>query len=324
VTALLAAAPAAAGRKLPTTMGKVKVAEQYAPGDVAAPGCRLERRLGHGPFGEVWQAVTALPRRVALRIFRLDQYHRLVRPFRACRGLRALQHPHLLPYYRFWLKDADGQVVDDTQDVGGLGAPVELVAATALADSSLAEALAQQPAGLPVAALIGYLEEAARALDFLNQPHRLASGQTTAFSHRGLKPGNLLLAGGRVRVADFGLSYLLQVEEGWLNLWGKAYLAPEQILDWDQHHPQADQYSLAVTYYQLRTGRLPFATTDIVAVMQDIVMGKLDLTGVPAAERAVLERATSIFPADRFPGCLALIQELTQAVPQRPDSAALL
>src|SRR5262249_59381278 len=70
-----------------------------------------------------------------------------------------------------------------------------------LADTSLDEVLhlhqAQGLPGIPRDLLLGYLREAAEALDLLNIQHQL--------QHLDVKPRNLFLLANHVKVGDFGL-----------------------------------------------------------------------------------------------------------------------
>src|SRR5262249_39255279 len=128
------------------------------------------------------------------------------------------------------------------------------------------EAANQGLPGIPTAEVHGYLHEAAKGLDFLNdRQHSSGSGPATGaatekvvgIQHKDIKPENLMLVGGTVKVADFGLAKLL--EHTVTNVSGgltPAYAAPEffqgKATRW------SDQYCLAVTYCKLRGGRLPF------------------------------------------------------------------
>ena len=81
-----------------------------------------------------------------------------------------------------------------------------LVIVTELATSSL-KALFEQYrhsglAGIPRDELLSHLRDAADALDYICQQHSL--------QHLDVKPENLLLVGGRIKVADFGLVKNLQ------------------------------------------------------------------------------------------------------------------
>src|SRR5204863_10199087 len=91
------------------------------------------------------------------------------------------------------------------------------------------------------------------------------------------------------------------------------YAAPEmfnsKVTRW------SDQYSLAVTYYRLRTGQLPFPpgskANDIIKAH---VRGMLDLSRVAEAERGVMARATALKPEERYPNCLEMVEDLERAV----------
>jgi hypothetical protein len=81
-----------------------------------------------------------------------------------------------------------------------------------------------------------------------------------------------------------------------------------------QSSPHSDQYSLAVSYAELRRGRLPFAGTDMYSLMMDHIEGRAILDPLPDAEQRVLRKALAKDAADRYPNCLAFVQALEEAV----------
>src|SRR5205807_3850059 len=127
-----------------------------------------------------------------------------------------------------------------------------LILALELGEGTLMDRLKEVQAaglpGIPPAELLDHMRDAARGLDYLNG---------RGIQHRDVKPHNFLLVGGGVKVADFGLAKLLEhtltSNTGSLT---PAYAAPEFFKG--QTSTLSDQYSLAVSYCELRGGRLPF------------------------------------------------------------------
>jgi formylglycine-generating enzyme required for sulfatase activity len=147
--------------------------------------------------------------------------------------------------------------------------------------------------------LLDYLRDAARGLDYLN---------SLGIQHRDVKPHNLLLVGGGVKVADFGLAKLLEQtvasNSGAMTV---AYAAPECF--GGQISGRSDQYSLAVAYCQLRGGQLPFGG-NAMQTMAGHLLQPPDLTMLPEAERPVVARALAKKPEERWPSCRAFVDAL--------------
>src|SRR5262249_28826003 len=75
---------------------------------------------------------------------------------------------------------------------------------------------------------------------------------------------------------------------------------------------RSDQYSLAVTYCQLRGGRLPF-TGNAWEVMMGHSLDAPDLTMLPAAERPAGARRPAQAAPGRRPDCRAFVAALADA-----------
>ena len=88
------------------------------------------------------------------------------------------------------------------------------------------------------------------------------------------------------------------------------YTAPELFQGWLSD--RSDQYSLAVTYCELRGGRLPFPETPPGAG-KEYVRPNPDLSMLTTAEAAVMFRSLSPVPQDRWPSCREFIAALTKA-----------
>ncbi len=315
----------------------------YTKGDEPIPGTgyRLTEFLGRGGFGEVWKATGPGGTEAALKIIRLGGTEGR-KEFHSLQLVKRIRHPNLVPITAFWLKDANGSVLDDayaeqedlpadnkTGDsvdptcetraflpkVSGVLAS-ELVIAMGLGDRSLFDRLeecrGQGLSGIPHDELFGYTEDAAEAIDFLNAPvHDLGSGPV-AIQHCDIKPQNMLIVGGAVQVCDFGLARMMGTDRTTTAAATVAYAAPECLEEGKPSH-STDQYSLAITYFELKTGSLPFAKETLQAVMIVKKTGALDFSRLSKTEAAVLGHATAHDPDRRYPSAVEMVRALRLA-----------
>ncbi|WP_435005915.1 protein kinase domain-containing protein [Tundrisphaera lichenicola] len=266
-------------------------------GSEPVEGYRLIERLGRGGFGEVWKATGPGGFQVALKFVSLVDSVGPVE-IRALDIIKDIRHPHLLATFGSW--EVDGR----------------LVIAMELADRTLLdrfrEAVGQGFPGIPAPEIFEHFLDASKALDFLNEPrHPSGASEALGIQHRDVKPQNLLLVGGSVKVADFGLARVLEHSEtGHTGSLTPSYAAPE-FFD-RKTSSQSDQYSLAVSYCQLRGGRLPFHGNPA-EVMAGHMLRDPDLSMVPELERPAVARALSKLPKDRWPSCRAFVKAVTEA-----------
>jgi serine/threonine protein kinase len=262
-------------------------------------GYRLIKRIGEGTFGEVWEVESPGGFSAAMKIIhrKLDS-DEAKRELRSLEVIKRLSYPHLLKTFAAWaLKD-------------------RLIILMELADCTLRDRLRECKAagavGIPVAELLGYFQEAAEALDYLHSQKVL---------HRDVKPQNLLLCQGHVKVADFDLVRDQKQPGDTDSLSGTpAYMSPEA---WGCAACAAsDQYSLALTYAELRLGRRPFEAGSPAFVAH--LGGTPNLKGLREAERSVLLRGMAKDPKERFPTCQALVSALYDALPGDPAEHDLL
>jgi serine/threonine protein kinase len=126
---------------------------------------------------------------------------------------------------------------------------------------------------------------------------RLAIGTITALAaihragivHRDFKPANVLLGPDGPRVIDFGIAKLL---DSTVSLTSQvsgtpAYMAPEQ-LEGAPPTTATDIFAWASTLVYAATGRAPFGSDNIPAVMNRIAHGRPELGGVPEPLRTLL------------------------------------
>ena len=268
--------------------------EWLKPGAEPVRGYRLLERIGKGGFGEVWKARGPSGFNVALKFVPYSGVGGDTE-IRSLKIVKELRHPNLVSVFGAW----------KSKNL--------IVIAMELADRTVwdrfREAVASGLPGIPRNELLEYMEQAARAIDYLNAPqHRLGGTEDASVQHRDIKPQNLLLFGGGVKVADFGLARLMHDEAtshtGNLTV---LYAVPEffegRTTQW------SDQYSLAVAYCMLRVGRPPF-TGGSAQIMAGHLQRLPDLTMLPEEERPSLARALAKFPEQRWPTCRGFVDSL--------------
>ncbi|MFO0965443.1 MAG: protein kinase [Gemmataceae bacterium] len=162
------------------------------------------------------------------------------------------------------------------------------------------ECVHQKLPGIRRGELVDYVRAAAEVLDYLYQQHGV--------QHLVLGPRQILLDNGWVQINDFGLAQIVW-QTGGNNLAHiqSRYAAPELFTR--QISPACDQYSLAVLYAEMLTGVYPFKGA------QPAQRGAPNLEGLTEEDRAVVRRALSADPAQRWPSCLDMVMALegTQA-----------
>jgi len=259
--------------------------------DIQLPGYTLVERIGAGGYGEVWlaHAPGGLTKAVKF-IFGFHNEKRAASELHSLEKIKQVRHPFLLSLERIEVLEG------------------RLVIVTELADGSLKDRFDQSVQnglpGIPREELLGYLRDSADALDYLSDKHSL--------QHLDVKPENLLLLAGHIKVADFGL--VKEIQETQASLVGgmtPLYSAPEVF----QGLPTSfsDQYSLAVLFQEMLTGTLPFDGATAAELTLQHMHDEPNLSPLPLADRYVLARALSKNPQQRYPSCRDLVQALFKA-----------
>ncbi len=312
----------------------------YKEGDRLVTGHRLIKFLGRGNFGEVWQASAPGNTNAALKFLNLEQTQGR-REYRAIQPLKNLRHANLLQMTAIWLLDENGEIIPDDEVMEGMlletvkgtltSVPVvptehrasTLIIAMPFADKSLDKLLheykMQGEVGIPRDELLRYMEDAAKAIDYLNKPQHDFGHGPTAIRHCDVKPENLLLMGQSVVLCDFGVSRpILEASTARKTSMGGslAYMAPECLSD--EVTEYSDQFSLAISYLELRTGKLPFENMSQAAVMDQRRRGVLDLSELPKAEARVIAKATSVKPNHRYASAEDMVNALYASIEAPP------
>jgi DNA-binding beta-propeller fold protein YncE/predicted Ser/Thr protein kinase len=250
------------------------VAEDLAIGSTVA-GYRIDARIARGGMGVVYRAThLGLERPVALKVIARELADRegfRERFLRESRLAARLDHPSVVPIF-------------DSREVDG-----ELLVAMRLISGGDLRKVIDRDGPLEPARAVALLGQVADALD---------SAHAAGIVHRDIKPHNVLVEGDRAYLSDFGLAKALD-ESGALSgtsIVGTAeYMSPEQWRG-EQVGPAADIYSLGCVLFEALTGIVPYARK------QDDTEPE-----IPEGLEAVIERAVSKEPADRYPSAGALI-----------------
>jgi serine/threonine protein kinase len=253
------------------------------------PGYEILRQIGGGAVGRVYEALAPGGFRKAVKFIDLNAKCPLGR--REVEGLQlmpSIRHPFLIGIDRVELTDDRMTVVME-------------LAENSLRDEFRLATAAGLP-GIQRSRLVGWLAEAAEALDFLIFEHHV--------HHLDVKPENLFLIAGHLKVGDFGLMRDAQrrsVRKSSHAL-TPAYAAPEtmdRIIS-----PTSDQYSLAVVFVEMLAGRVPYDTGDYLDLATKKSLGTPNLDGIPKEDQPVLLRALSSDPHRRFASCVDFIRAL--------------
>lgn len=212
-----------------------------AVGEVLAGQYRVERWLGDGGMGLVLAARDLkLQRDVALKLVQpeLLASASVRRSFEAeARTMAALTHPNVVTLHTL------------AEDGGRPFLVMELVDGPSLAH------VLRERGRLPLSEVLPILRAVADGLAALHE---------AGLIHGDVKPSNILLGPGRaVKLTDMGLSQLLIENAGGVVRGTPSYMPPERARGLSVARellPRQDVYALAVTAYELLTGRLPFVS----------------------------------------------------------------
>jgi hypothetical protein len=254
---------------------------------------RVVSRLGEGGMGQVFLADhVKMGRQSALKVLGrglMSDPEAISRFNREAANAARISHPNVCAVYDFG-ETADGRLYLAMEYVQG---------------RTLQQLLHDEgPLPLPRAALL--LEQAAAAL---------AAAHEMGIVHRDLKPDNIMITSvkGRevVKVVDFGIAKAAgagdqQVTRTGFVIGTPDYMSPEQLAG-DPVDARTDIYALALVFFRMVTGALPFDG----ATGQDSLVKRLTHpprrladtrpgAAFPSALQAVLDRALARQPAERY------------------------
>jgi len=226
------------------------------PGTVLLDQWRLEKELGRGGFGAVFEAVELhLQEHQAVKVLdpaMVAKEELLARFRREVSLMRKLVHPRIV------------RVFDYREDSAQLVALISMELVTGGSVKQLLSAAKQWELEVPLPLALEILRQTLEAL---------AEAHAQGVIHRDVTPGNVLLAGGtprelladpwrdpKVKLVDFGIAGLVERSELSQKsrvLGTAAYVAPEVLDPNVEVTPAADVYGAGAIGYELLTGKLP-------------------------------------------------------------------
>ena len=275
-------------------------------GDLVAGKYRIERQLGRGGMGAVFEVThTVTRRRFAIKWLLSagaegsDAVKRFVREAQIA---GRIQHPHVVDVY------------DIYQGEPGFFTVMEL-----LEGESLASRLSRE----------GSLSAREACNIMLPCAAGVAAAHAVGVVHRDLKPGNIFLCTTRgsetvhPKVLDFGISRLMAAPDPLDTTETRTgsvigtpyYMAPEQLRA-EPSDQRVDVYALGVTLYELLSGKHPFEAASYPDLAVKIVSGRaaaLDMLvpELPAGLVDVVARAMHHDRDRRFASVEAFIEALS-------------
>jgi eukaryotic-like serine/threonine-protein kinase len=267
-------------------------------------------QIGAGGMGEVYLARdTNLGRKVALKLLppslHADSQQR-ARFFREAQLASALDHPNICTIHE--VGQASGRLFIAMQYVEG---------------KTLKQVINAH--SLKLDALLSISLQAADAL---------AAAHDQGIIHRDIKSANLIVTPrGQVKVLDFGLAKLrgrhgladasraeselkaILTRTGAV-MGTPSYMSPEQARG-ERVDARSDIFSLGVVMYEMTSGNVPFRGKSQAETMNAVIneahrpVAEFN-EGIPAQLSAVIDRALSKAPADRYQNMAEMLRELRQ------------
>jgi eukaryotic-like serine/threonine-protein kinase len=272
-------------------------------GTTLAGKYRLERKLGQGGMGAVYEAThLRLGQRVAIKMVlpevakRPELAYRFDREARAAAALRGRHTARVFDV--------------DTSPEGLPYLVMEYLEGHSLGDEL------KRRGPLPVDEAVRYLREACEGVD---EAHR------AGIIHRDLKPANLFLSteeqGRIVKVVDFGIAKIRDAGNAdhhtatGAAIGTYAFMSPEHARSPRSVDARSDVWSLGVVLYQLLSDELPFQGESVINLLYAIMAQappslRAARADVPEALAALIERALCKEPEGR----VQTVRELSDAL----------
>jgi serine/threonine protein kinase/predicted Zn-dependent protease len=272
------------------------------PGHILGGRYEILELLGQGGMGAVYKARDReVDRLVALKVIRpeLAMHPNVLQRFKQ-ELILARQVTHKNVIRIFDLGEAEGAKFISMEYVEGLDLKSLLVERGKLGSEEAA----------------GIIEQVCRALD---------AAHAEGVIHRDLKPQNIMVdKQGRVVVMDFGIARSREMPgltQTGVVVGTPEYMSPEQAKG-EEIDARSDLFSLGIIFYQLLTGKSPYAATTSLAALlkrtheRAVPPAKLDPT-IPKFLNDIVVRCLEIDPQHRYASAREIVQDLEARRPPR-------
>ncbi|MBI2741018.1 MAG: serine/threonine protein kinase [Rhodospirillales bacterium] len=272
----------------------------------------VEELVGVGGMGQIYRAHDPVLRRtVAIKLISTklmsgaDRADYIKRFRREAEAAARCAHPNIVAVYDFALHDEQPYLA------------MEFVSG---------RSLRQLLDDAPVMEVPNAIAVMLQVLDALTSAHE------QGVIHQDIKPGNIMLtAEQRVKVGDFGISKLMNVEATTVfsTIGTPSYMSPEQCRGDDIVDGRSDIFSAGATLFEMVAGERAFQGRNVTEVSRRIQNDNLPLLPANVRNAAprlqlVLERAMGKHPADRFDTGADMAEALRQVLREAgPDSTRI-
>lgn len=253
---------------------------------------------------------------------RKDQENAVALFLREAQLLQQLKHKNLPRVLEQFILDRSGHQVVAGEHMGQDQASLRYYTVMEFVEGEdLGKMLLRNPQGFPEAKAVAWAIEIATVLYYLHI-------QKPPIIFRDLKPSNIMISRGQVKLIDFGIARRFDAfkKKDTVRIGSPGYAPPEQYSG--QTNARSDIYALGVTLHQLLTGRDPSETQTPFKLPS---VRSLTPSVSPATEAIVL-RATELDPQARFKtalemkkalqGILGVQSQPLQALPSAAASTA--
>ncbi len=275
--------------------------------DVILDRYQVLEEIGRGGYGTVLHAYdTRLKREVAIKTVRLPQTINT-------REIKASESSAF--------SDISIPGLDEARAAGKLSNANIVTIYDCVVDGGVAYVIEEYVEGVTLTQLVRALNSSI-TLDMITEIFRgisnaLVAAHKNNILHLDIKPDNVLIGrGGEVKVADFGLATLMDINgQGVASAGTIGYMPPEQMRS-ESLTQQSDEWALAIIVYEMLTGSNPIIaardTAEALSLLEttEFVVPSVCWEDISEDVDDVIFKAMSLDASDRFDSVKAFVDEL--------------